>query len=128
MPLIAVALLATIGVMLAQSGEHDGSGRYNAAIMWSMDNANGGNYPMCDNGKNYWLTMVIEWVMQTPHGPIMVHGTDCQLGVISAEKLEELTRQRLKGRGLEMEDTPWDVVQKEQHAILRELAAKILKR
>jgi hypothetical protein len=75
-----------------------GAGAYNVASQITWDNANGSNYPKCDNGENFFTTMFIEWM--GPQGR-MVAGQSCNIGALSKEAAALRTEQELIDEGID---------------------------
>lgn len=118
-PLLAGLML--IGFMLAgMDFLQSPDGRHNVWYAYT-DGDTGGMHPCNDNGNNFWLTMFIEW----SNGKIMLPGSQHCVGVISAERVDELVEQELAKR--ELKEATWDQHQEVLNYVLKEVARGIMR-
>jgi hypothetical protein len=117
--LIVLVLLSLALVFLVRPG----AGAYNVASQITWDKDNGSNYPKCDNGKNFFVTMFFEWM--GPQGR-MVAGQSCNMSAMSAEVAAQRTEQELIDEGIDPAKATESQVNAARTRVLIKWASEVL--
>ncbi|MBM3128223.1 MAG: hypothetical protein FJ009_06230 [Chloroflexi bacterium] len=96
--------------------------RHNVAILWEAGDT--GDHPICNDGHNYRLVAQCE----QGQGNRMVVNQRRLIGIVSADTIDRMLRQRLKKVGIDLDDADPATITEMTEIILVELADKMRKK